>query len=112
LGGQIQVHSELGRGSRFSLRIPLTLAILPTLLVHAAGDAYALPLARVQEVLHAAKASVNWIDGRANLDRRSHTLPLLGLNDWLGASTPVPDLLTIVVLQRGDSRFGLVVDEV
>ena len=112
LGGQIQVHSELGRGSRFSLRIPLTLAILPTLLVHAAGDAYALPLARVQEVLHAKKSSVNWIDGRANLDRRSHTLPLLGLNDWLGATTALPDLLTIVVLQRGDSRFGLVVDDV
>ncbi|MDR7192539.1 chemotaxis protein CheA [Luteimonas terrae] len=112
LGGQIQVTSELGRGSRFSLRVPLTLAILPTLLVHAAGDAYALPLARVQEVLHAPSRTVNWFDGRAALDRRSHTLSLLDLRHWLGTSAQETTLLTIVVLQRGDSRFGLVVDEV
>ncbi|WP_393999875.1 chemotaxis protein CheA [Luteimonas sp. WGS1318] len=112
LGGQIQVHSELGRGSRFSLRVPLTLAILPTLLVHAAGDAYALPLARVQEVLHAPSRTVNWFDGRAALDRRSHTLSLLDLRHWLGQPAQETPLLTIVVLQRGDSRFGLVVDEV
>ncbi len=112
LGGQIQVQSELGRGSRFSLRVPLTLAILPTLLVHAAGDAYALPLARVQEVLHAPSRAVNWFDGRAALDRRSHTLPLLDLRHWLAQPAAQTDLLTVVVLQRGDSRFGLVVDEV
>ncbi len=112
LSGQIQVHSELGRGSRFSLRVPLTLAILPTLLVQAAGDAYALPLARVQEVLHAPTHAVNWFDGRAALDRRSHTLPLLDLRHWLRQPAPETPLLTIVVLQRGDARFGLVVDEV
>jgi two-component system, chemotaxis family, sensor kinase CheA len=112
LGGQIQVQSELGRGSRFTLRVPLTLAILPTLLVHAAGDAYALPLARVQEVLHAPARTVNWFDGRAALDRRSHTLSLLDLRHWLDRPALDTALLTIVVLQRGDSRFGLVVDEV
>ncbi|KLJ02764.1 chemotaxis protein CheA [Luteimonas sp. FCS-9] len=112
LGGQIQVQSELGRGSRFTLRVPLTLAILPTLLVHAAGDAYALPLARVQEVLHAPAHTVNWFDGRAALDRRSHTLSLLDLRHWLDRPALEAALLTIVVLQRGDSRFGLVVDEV
>ena len=112
LGGQIQVQSELGRGSRFSLRVPLTLAILPTLLVHAADDCYALPLARVQEVLHAPARTVNWFDGRAALDRRSHTLSLLDLRHWLGQPAQDTTLLTIVVLQRGDSRFGLVVDEV
>ncbi|MGY0632980.1 chemotaxis protein CheA [Luteimonas sp. A478] len=112
LGGQIQVQSELGRGSRFLLRLPLTLAILPTLLVHAGGDAYALPLARVQEVLHAPQTALNWIDGQATLDRRSHTLPLLDLRKWLAVPPPAAQLLTIVVLQSGDSRFGLVVDEV
>ena len=112
LGGQIRVDSELGRGSRFILRLPLTLAILPTLLVHAGGDPYALPLARVQEVLHAPRSALGWIDGRPTLDRRSHTLRLLDLRQWLGAPAPDENLLTIVLLQRGDSRFGLVVDEV
>ncbi|NLC61559.1 MAG: chemotaxis protein CheA [Gammaproteobacteria bacterium] len=112
LGGQIRVDSELGRGSRFILRLPLTLAILPTLLVHAGGDPYALPLARVQEVLHAPRSALGWIDGRPTLDRRSHTLRLLDLRQWLGAPAPEEALLTIVLLQRGDTRFGLVVDEV
>lgn len=112
LGGQIRVDSELGRGSRFILRLPLTLAILPTLLVRACGDTYALPLARVQEVTHAPRSALGWIDGRPTLDRRSHTLRLIDLRQWLGDAPPAGELLTIVVLQRGDARFGLVVEEV
>ncbi|NZA26612.1 chemotaxis protein CheA, partial [Luteimonas sp. SJ-92] len=112
LSGQIQIHSELGRGSRFSIRVPLTLAILPTLLVQTGEVAYALPLARVQEVLHAPGASVSWFDGRAVLDRRSHALSLVDLRGWLGLPPLDAPLLTIVVLQMGDSRFGLIVDSV
>ncbi|WP_313171800.1 chemotaxis protein CheA [Stenotrophomonas sp.] len=112
LSGQIQIQSELGRGSRFLIRVPLTLAILPTLLVQAGEDVYALPLARVMEVLHAPATSLGWFDGRAVLDRKSHTLALLDLRQWLGI-TPAPStLLTIVVLQMGEARFGLVVDQV
>jgi two-component system chemotaxis sensor kinase CheA len=112
LGGQIQIQSELGRGSRFLIRVPLTLAILPTLLVQAGDDVYALPLARVQEVLHAAPGSLGWFDGRRVLDRKSHTLPLLDLRRWLGIEARDAALLTVVVLQMGDARFGLIVDQV
>ena len=112
LSGTIQIQSELGRGSRFMIRVPLTLAILPTLLVQAGEHVYALPLARVVEVLHAPATSLGWFDGRAVLDRRSHTLPLVDLRRWLGVETaPVP-LLTVVLLQAGEARFGLVVDQV
>jgi two-component system chemotaxis sensor kinase CheA len=112
LGGQIQIQSELGRGSRFLIRVPLTLAILPTLLVQAGDDVYALPLARVQEVLHAAPGSLGWFDGRRVLDRKTHTLPLLDLRRWLGIEARDATLLTVVVLQMGDARFGLIVDQV
>ncbi|WP_285303042.1 chemotaxis protein CheA [Stenotrophomonas maltophilia group sp. Smal13] len=112
LSGQIQIQSELGRGSRFLIRVPLTLAILPTLLVQAGEDVYALPLARVMEVLHAPRTSLGWFDGRAVLDRRSHTLPLVDLRQWLDATPAASPLLTIVVLQAGEARFGLVVDQV
>ncbi|HEY0334543.1 MAG TPA: chemotaxis protein CheA [Stenotrophomonas sp.] len=112
LSGTIQIQSELGRGSRFMIRVPLTLAILPTLLVQAGEHVYALPLARVVEVLHAPQTSLGWFDGRAVLDRRSHTLPLIDLRRWLGVE-PVPtQLLTVVLLQAGEARFGLVVDQV
>lgn len=112
LSGQIQIQSELGRGSRFLIRVPLTLAILPTLLVQAGEDVYALPLARVMEVLHAPGTSLGWFDGRAVLDRRSHTLPLVDLRQWLDVTPATSTLLTIVVLQAGEARFGLVVDQV
>ncbi|WP_414494714.1 chemotaxis protein CheA [Stenotrophomonas maltophilia] len=112
LSGQIQIQSELGRGSRFLIRVPLTLAILPTLLVQAGEDVYALPLARVMEVLHAPRTSLGWFDGRAVLDRRSHTLPLVDLRQWLDVTPAASPLLTIVVLQAGEARFGLVVDQV
>ncbi|MBH1663069.1 chemotaxis protein CheA [Stenotrophomonas maltophilia] len=112
LSGQIQIQAELGRGSRFMIRVPLTLAILPTLLVQAGEDVYALPLARVMEVLHAPRTSLGWFDGRAVLDRRSHTLPLVDLRQWLDVTPAASTLLTIVVLQAGEARFGLVVDQV
>ncbi|MCS3744766.1 MULTISPECIES: chemotaxis protein CheA [unclassified Xanthomonas] len=112
LSGQIQIQSELGRGSRFMIRVPLTLAILPTLLVQAGEAVYALPLARVVEVLHAPQTSLGWFDGRAVLDRRSHTLPLIDLRRWLGVPAEQPPLLTVVLLQAGETRFGLVVDQV
>ncbi|MGS7838401.1 chemotaxis protein CheA [Stenotrophomonas maltophilia] len=112
LSGQIQIQSELGRGSRFLIRVPLTLAILPTLLVQAGEDVYALPLARVMEVLHAPRTSLGWFDGRAVLDRRSHTLALVDLRQWLDVTPAASTLLTIVVLQAGEARFGLVVDQV
>lgn len=112
LSGQIQIQSELGRGSRFMIRVPLTLAILPTLLVQAGEDVYALPLARVMEVLHAPNSQLGWFDGRAVLDRRSHTLPLVDLRHWLAVEPVASPLLTIVVLQAGEARFGLVVDQV
>ncbi len=112
LSGQIQIQSELGRGSRFLIRVPLTLAILPTLLVQAGEDVYALPLARVVEVLHAPSTALGWFDGRAVLDRKSHTLPLVDLRRWLSVDAVQTPLLTIVVLQAGEARFGLVVDQV
>ncbi|WP_369932709.1 chemotaxis protein CheA [Xanthomonas tesorieronis] len=112
LSGQIQIQSELGRGSRFLIRVPLTLAILPTLLVQAGDTVYALPLARVVEVLHAPRRALGWFDGRAVLDRQSHTLPLVDLRQWLNIEAPELPLLTVVVLQAGESRMGLVVDQV
>ena len=112
LSGQIQIQSEIGKGSRFIIRVPLTLAILPTLLVQSGDATYALPLARVMEVLHAPADKLHWFDGKPMLDRQSATMPLIDLRRWLGLPARNDALLTIVVLQCGDQRFGLIVDQV
>lgn len=111
LSGQIQIQSELGQGSRFVIRVPLTLAILPTLLVRVDGTTYALPLSRVVEVLPMPQQKPDYVDGQPVLDLRSTTLPLVWLRAWLRLE-PCANGEVIVVLQSGDFRYGLVVDQV
>ncbi|MCE7033336.1 chemotaxis protein CheA [Lysobacter sp. GX 14042] len=113
LSGQVQIQSEPGAGSRFVIRVPLTLAILPTLLVEIAGDVYALPLVRVIEVLpHRPAGTPMTIDGQPVLDLRQQPLPLLDLRRWLGLEGDRAGERTAVVLQSGEQRYCLVVDRV
>lgn len=112
LSGCVQIHSEIGAGSRFAIRVPLTLAILPTLLVEIDNDVYALPLVRVAEVLAHQPGKALSIDGHDVLDLRQEPLPLLGLRQWLGLDTVPLTASTVVVLQSGEQRFCLAVDRV
>jgi two-component system chemotaxis sensor kinase CheA len=112
LSGQIQISSEQGHGSRFTIKVPLTLAILPTLLVRVDNTTYALPLSRVVEVLPMPKAKPDYVDGLPVLDLRSSTLPLVWLRAWLRLPPNTSGGEVIVVLQTGEFRFGLVVDQV
>lgn len=112
LSGQVQIHSEVGRGTRFVIRVPLTLAILPTLLVELDGDVYALPLVRVVEVLAHERVEAIWVDGQSMLDLRDEPLPLIDLRTWLGLTPEPATAKTCVVLQSGDQRFCLTVDRV
>ena len=112
LSGQVQIHSEVGRGSRFAIRVPLTLAILPTLLIELDDDVYALPLVRVVEVLAHERIEPLWVDGQRMLDLRDQPLPLIELRTWLGLPPEPGSATTCVVLQSGDARFCLTVDRV
>jgi two-component system chemotaxis sensor kinase CheA len=113
LSGQVQIQSDLGKGSRFIIRVPLTLAILPTLLVELDDDVYALPLVRVLEVVTHDDSEVLWMDGQKILDLRERPLPVLSLREWLGLGNGVASEATRgVVLQAGEQRFCLLVDRV
>jgi two-component system chemotaxis sensor kinase CheA len=108
----VQIQSELGRGSRFVIRVPLTLAILPTLLVELDDDVYALPLVRVIEVVTHDDSQVMWMDGQKILDLRERPLPVLSLREWLGLGKGIGEATRGVVLQAGDQRFCMLVDHV
>jgi len=112
LSGQIQIHSEPGHGSRFTIKVPLTLAILPTLLVRVANTSYALPLSRVVEVMPMPQGTPDYVDGLPVLDLRSSTLPLIWLRGWLRMPASEGSTDVVVVLQSGEFRYGLVVDQV
>ncbi len=112
LSGHVQIQSGIGEGSRFCIRVPLTLAILPTLLVEIEGDVYALPLVRVVEVLTHEAGNTLTIDGQEMLDLRQEPIPLLGLREWLGMPPAPPAQATAVVLQSGEQRYCIAVDRV
>lgn len=112
LSGRISIHSERGKGSKFLIRVPLTLAILPALLVASGQRPYALPLASVLEVFNFRPESLRWIDGRTVLDLRQDTLPLVFLHKWLGENCAPGGGACVVVLQAGNGRLALLVDQV
>lgn len=111
LNGQVLIESTRGEGTRFVIRVPLTLAILPTLMVSAAGRPYALPLSNVLEVFKYRESLVRFIDGHEMLDLRQQTFPLIFLRRWLGKPVQTEDA-GVVVVQTHNRKLGIVVDQV
>ncbi|HBK54989.1 MAG TPA: chemotaxis protein CheA [Xanthomonadales bacterium] len=111
LNGRIQIRSRPGEGTAFIVQVPLTLAILPALLIGAGGRTFALPLARVREVLHFDPRQLRWVDGAPILYRHEKALPLFSLREWL-ADAPAERPEHVVVMQSGPGQIGLRVDDV
>ncbi|UUW91966.1 chemotaxis protein CheA [Pimelobacter simplex] len=117
IGGSVDVSSEPGTGTTTRVRIPLTLAIIPALVVGEGGERYAIPQANLVELVRIegddVRRQVERIAGAAVLRLRGKLLPLVSLAETLGGAQPAPDeALTVVVLQSDDLRFGLCVSEV
>ncbi len=110
LGGSVEVKSEPGAGTAFTLRLPVTLAIVRALLARIGDDRYALPLTHVAETVELKDDAVTRLEGREALMLRDEVLPLVDLRALLGASGPVPRRRPVIVLQLGDRRAGVVVD--
>jgi len=119
IGGTVDLASRPGEGTTVRVRIPLTLAIIPALIVGEAGERFAIPQANLVELVRLEGADlqrdVEDLAGTPLLRLRGHLLPLVGLGNALKlSSTPLAESesLTVVVLQADDVRFGLVVTDV
>ena len=113
LNGSIKIESELGKGTELLIKVPLTLAILPTLMVEVKDQTFALPLAVVSEIIDLDMAKTNTVDGQLTLIVRKRAIPLFFLEHWL---TRRPERNKrnenghVVVVQIGNQQVGFVVD--
>ncbi|HHQ69747.1 MAG TPA: chemotaxis protein CheA [Halothiobacillaceae bacterium] len=116
LSGTISINSEIGVGSEVSIKVPLTLAILPTLMVIASGRKYAIPLSVVNEIFEMADKEVNVVDGQPTITVRDRAVSLYRLADWLALRGDPPrarsDKDQVVMVQHGAQMIALVVDSV
>jgi two-component system chemotaxis sensor kinase CheA len=111
LGGTIEVRSDLGRGTAFTIRVPLTLAIVRALLASADGECYAVPLAYVAETVEFDPRSVTSVRDREALLVRDQVIPTVHLRDLVRSRPrPVQPKAPTVILEIGDRRAALVVD--
>lgn len=116
LSGMIDVHTEVGRGTRFAITLPVTLAIIQALVIESAGHTFCIPLNAVLESIMAERAEVGTIEGQEVITLRGRTLPLLQLSRLFGLKAPPgynpdPNRIYVVVIGLAQHRVGLVVDE-
>lgn len=110
IGGSVFVHTELGMGTTFTLRLPLTLAIIPGLTVGVYEEYFIIPLASVLEIVRLADHRVEVSNGRRAMVLRDQILPLFWLHELLQVPEGAPPAEEyVVVIAVGEQRFGVVV---
>ncbi len=116
LNGTIEIDSELGRGTILKIKVPLTLAILPTLMVQLGTRKFALPLANVSEIFELSSKKTNIVDGREVVQNRGKAPPVFHLRKWLlngsEGTEPRSDDPQVIMVQVANAQVGLVVDNV
>jgi two-component system chemotaxis sensor kinase CheA len=115
LNGTVNIDSVLGKGTTLEIKVPLTLAILPTLMIVIGDQTFALPLGSVNEIINMDMSKTNMVDGQLTKIVRSKAIPLFYLRDWLVRKNAKQLPLDrskghVVVVQIGTQQLGFVVD--
>ncbi|TGE32607.1 chemotaxis protein CheA [Desulfosporosinus sp. Sb-LF] len=113
LGGMVDITTNKGKGTTFTIRLPLTLAIIQALLVEVGKEIYAVPLSSVLETLLVNRTDIKTVGGLPMVQLRGNTLPLISLQEKFGLAAPetASSEVFVVVVGFGDKALGLIVDE-
>ncbi len=112
LGGDVEVRTTLGQGSNFIIRLPLTLAIIQSLMVELGNEKYAIPLGSIQTIEDVPVSDVKYVQTKEVINLRGTVIPLIRLNEVLDveSSKAQDENLTVVIVTKGDKLAGFVVD--
>ena len=112
LGGEIECKTVLGEGSTFTIRLPLTLAIITALMVELGEEKYAIPLGSIQSIEDVPCSDIKYVQTREVINLRSNVIPLIRLDSILDVEPreEQPESLTVVIVAKGEKLAGLVVD--
>ncbi len=112
LGGAIEVKTTLGEGSIFSIRLPLTLAIIQALMVEIGDEKYAISLDSIQAIEDVLKTDIKYVQSKEVINLRGNVIPIIRLHEILDIekNEEDDDNLIVVIIKKGDKQAGLVVD--
>ncbi|MGL5291982.1 MAG: chemotaxis protein CheA [Vibrionaceae bacterium] len=112
LNGSIEIDSKLGLGTKIYIKVPLTLAILPTLMVGVNNHPFAFPLSNVSEIINLDLKKAHCVDGQLTLIVREKSIPLFYLHDWFSKNPKMAskDQGHVVIIQLGLQQIAFVVD--
>ncbi len=114
INGTVLIDSKVGKGTKITFRLPLTLAIINALNVEAEGELYAIPLTTVMENMRVHKDQIKMINGKKMVNIRDSVLPVVNLDDLVGiggAEKEEGEWMYLVIVEIGDRRFGMLVDK-
>ncbi|MCP3772819.1 chemotaxis protein CheA [Paenibacillus sp. MZ04-78.2] len=114
LGGQVQLDSEWGKGSKFSVQLPLTLSIISAMLIRLNNEKYAIPLSSIVETMAVRQEQIRSVHGNRMVEYRTGVIPLVSLADLFdvpGGTNISGNETQVVVIRKGDKMAALVVDE-
>ena len=112
LGGDVSVTTELGKGTTFTVRLPLTLAIIQALMVEIRNEKYAIALGSISNIEDIPVNEIKYVQAKEVIHLRGSVIPIVRLDKLLDIEPKEkePDHLTVVIVQKGDQQAGLVVD--
>lgn len=113
LGGMVDIETKVGVGSKFKIRLPLTLAIIQALLVNVAEEIYAIPLGSIDSTINIKPADIKTVQNKEVILLRGQIIPIVRLGNVLNIpknEEEEPDELFIVIVHLGEQRAGIVVD--